>query len=246
MASIRCRLCFLALLLLTCGGIARGGEFSDPSGFSLAYPEGWVAITQSSMGAVKEALPQNLRDWIAKNNVDLSQIVVMLVRNGNEQFLENVNVVVEKQQLPLDDETAKKVADGFEQRYRAMGMGVEKLQGRVQKVGSRDALVIESQSRPPGSAFSLWQKQVLIPGGGNTYIVTCTGRLETFQQHLPAFDGILTSLQAPAPVTRGFDWSQVGKSGIVGGIIGGLIGVFFGISKWLSKKAKRVPHADDA
>jgi hypothetical protein len=197
MVSIRRRLLLAGLLLATSGGAAFGGTYADPSGFSFTYPEGWTAVTRASLGDVHQALPQEVKDWVAKNNLDLNRVAVVLVRNGGGEFLENLNVVVDKQQIPVDDKTLRQLTDGLPGQYRSMGATVDDVRGRVQKVGSRDAVVVDFRSRLPGVPYPLRQRQVMIPGGGNTYIVTCTARAESFDQHLPTFEKILANFQAP-------------------------------------------------
>jgi hypothetical protein len=196
------------------------------------------------MANVNQALPQELRDWIAKNNVDLNRVAVMLIRNGREEFLENLNVVVEKQEMPVNANTARQLTDVLTKQYTGMGIKLENLQGRVEKVGSRDAVVVNFQSRPPAVAAPLRQRQVMIPGGGNTYIITCTARADTFDQYLPTFETILASFRAPPPVAKGFDWGRVVSGGVAGGIAGGVIGGLAGIILWFSRKAKRERRGD--
>lgn len=238
MISIRRRLSLLAFLVMLCGRSAFGGDYADPSGFSFTHPEGWIPITRMAMGDVKQALPQELKDWVKRNNVDLSQIAVVLLRDGREDFLENLNVVVEQQQIPVSEDSVKKLTDQLTQRYREMGVTIEDFRGRVQKVGSRDALMFDYQSRIPGVPFALRQRQVMIPGGGKTFIITCSTKADTFNQHAPTFEAILASFQAPAPLAMGFDWSRVGRSAAAWGIAGGVIGGLLAIVRKFTNKAK--------
>lgn len=223
MIWIRRGLSLVALLLITCSG-AFGGDYTDPSGFAFTYPEDWVPLTHSAMSEVNQALPQEVKNWIANNNVDLSRVAVVLVRNGQEEFLENINVVVQEKQIPVNDEAVKRLTESLPKQFESMGVRLDKVQGRVQKIGSRDAVVLDYQSRMPGVAFLLRQRQVFFPGGGNTYIVTCSATVDSFDQHLPTFEKILANFQGPAPVASGFDWSRVMTTGVAAGIVGGLVG----------------------
>ncbi|MCS6852791.1 MAG: hypothetical protein NZ700_16660 [Gemmataceae bacterium] len=40
------------------------GTFTDPSSFSLTYPDGWVAISRSELSDLHSALPKEVRKWI--------------------------------------------------------------------------------------------------------------------------------------------------------------------------------------
>jgi hypothetical protein len=169
----------------------------------------------------------------------------MLIRNGNEEFLENLNVVVENEQIPLNNDSVKKLADLWAKQSQSMGAKLENYQGRVQRVGSRDAIVTEHRIQMPGVPVPLWQRQVLFPGGGKTFIVTCTAKADSFQPFVPTFDTILASFQVPPPVAMGFNWKQVGVAAIVGGIVGGLGGGLAVFIKKTTSKPRRKRDDDD-
>ena len=233
----------IALILLAGGEAAFGETYADPSGFSFTYPEGWVAVTSAAMGDVKQVIPGELKDWVVRNNVDLNQIAVVLIRDANEEFLENLNVVVKPQQIPVNDKTAKELTAAISQQYGTMGVKLEGVQGRVEKIGSHNAIVVGFQSRLPGVDATLRQKQIVIPGGGKTYIVTCTAKADTFDQYRPTFDGVLASFQAPAPVAQGFQWNQAALSGAIGGVVGGMIAALALAKRSLLGKAKPAPES---
>lgn len=245
MAWFRGAQALVGLLMLSCA-VASGGDYTDPSGFALSYPEDWVPLTHSAMGEVQQSLPQELKDWVANNHVDLSRVAVVVVRNGHEEFLENLNVVVEKQQIPVNEKAVKQLVDSLPKQFGSMGISVENVQGRIQRFGSHDAAVLDYQSRMPGVEYLLWQRQVFFPGGGNTYIVTCSATADSFQQHQPTFDKILESFRAPAPTAAGFDWSRISTSGVVAGIIGGLIGGLTVARKKSSNSPKPQQHGDSS
>ena len=69
-------------------------------------------------------------------------------------------------------------------------------------------------------------------------MANCFDRADSFDQYLPTFERILASFQVPAPVAKGFDWSRVATTAVVGGIVGGLIAGLIGIIKKFSSKAK--------
>lgn len=242
MVSIRRRFSLVGLVLLACGPAAAGGDYADPSGFSFTYPEGWVPITRAAMGDVNQFLPDELKHWVAKNQLDLNRLSVVLVRDGGDEFLENLNVVVEGQQIPVNDEAVRKLTEMITQQYRAMGVQVADLQGRVQKVGPYDAVVMEYRSRIPGVPDNLRQKQVMLPGGGKTYIITCTAKADSFDSYRPTFEKILASFRVPAPLATGIDWKRVVTAGVVAGVIGGLVGSL----AWFGRKLLRKSGSSDA
>jgi hypothetical protein len=205
-------------------GVASGEEYSDPAGFSFTHPKDWIVVTSQGIDSLSlnEALMPETRAWIEKNSVDLSKVSVLLVRNGKDDFLENLNVVVEKQELVPNDRTLKALVEKMRQQYVDMGVKVEGLVGRVEKMGANEALVTEYQIHFPFIADTLKQKQAFIPGGGKTYIVTCTCKADDFTAFTPTFDKILASMKVPARTIRGGVWNQSLKMGLVGGVVGGV------------------------
>lgn len=235
MASVLWRFPLLGFILLACGHSALGGDYADPSGFSFTYPDGWVPVSRALMNDAAQDLPREAKDWISKNKVDMNRAAMFLIRNGRDEFLENLNVIVEDQQIPVNDDKVKELTSTIEQQYRASGVKIDNFQGRVQKIGANDAVVLEFQSRMPGVSGIFRQKQVAFPGGGKTYIVTCTAKADSFDKYQPVFDEMLASFQVPTPASQGFDWKQVWHTALAGGIVGGLVG---GLA-WVGRKFLR-------
>ena len=73
---------------------------------------------------------------------------VSLVRNGQSKFLENLNVVVTQQQMPMTDATAKKLLDVLPKQYQASGLKVEKLEANLREFGKNEAVVLKKPSFP--------------------------------------------------------------------------------------------------
>jgi len=236
MASGPGRFALVGLIALVCVGSAFGGHYADPSGFSLDYPDGWIPITRDSMEKGSRALPAELKAWVSKHNVDLNRIAVMVVRDGRDDFLESINVIVDNEQVPLNDGAAQNLAGQFRKRYEAMDMKVDNLEGRVQRVGLRTAVVLEGRLQMPGVPHILRQKQVLFPGGGKTYIVTCTAKVGTFDKYQPAFDRMLASVEVPPPTASRLDGNSALSSAVMCGVLGGIGGGLVGLVCWFNKK----------
>jgi hypothetical protein len=219
------RLSIISLFLLTSSGKAFGEDYTDPSGFSFTYPEGWVLLTADKLKDIKQFIPEETKNWINKNKIDFSRVKLMLIREpkAREEFVENLNVVVEKQQLPLDDQSVKKLTGSLTKEYEAIGAKIENFKSRVEKVGSREALVIDYKTQLPGATAPIRQRQVYFPGGGKTYIVTCTASVNSFDKYAPKFEKILETFKLPDPVpdkmAMSFDWNQILTLGWVKGVI---------------------------
>jgi hypothetical protein len=239
MSSIRRQILTAVWVLFVVAASARGEDYSDPSGFTFTYPEGWVVVNREKIGDAGKALPAEIRNWVAKNKVDLSQVAVILLRNGEDAFLENLNVVVDKQeQIPVTDSTVKELTNKLPKQYESMGIKVGSLFVRIQKVGDREAIVADYTAESLGGP-TLRQKQVMFPGGGKTYIVTCTTTFHTNDQYQPILNKVLASFKMPEP--EAFDMSRTLNYALIGGAIGGLVG---GLT-WVMKKLSRRDDADE-
>jgi hypothetical protein len=231
------RLTFATFLLLLYVKSVAGGEFRSPAGYSFAYPEGWYVLADPRDRLDKMPLPPTIQAWFEKNHVDFSKVSAIAVRDGQGDFLENLNVVVSPGQMPVNDSTLKVLLEGIPKQVVSMGGKVEDLHGGVQKVGANEALAVEYRCTFPGTEFPMRQRQFYIPGG-KTYIVTCTGGADTFTEYAPIFENILTSFTVPAPIVQGFDWSKAILAGIIGSVGGVLITLFKAIAG-LRKPARR-------
>jgi PsbP len=209
---------------------ADGTAYVDPSGFSFSYPRGWVAVAKPNLSLKESDLPLGIQSWIKKNNVDLSRVSVTLIRNGQGAFLENLNVVVDQQQIPTTAATVKKLLQELPKQYQSMGLTVENLRVRLEKVGKNDAITVDYEAKFPGLATPLRQMQVYFAGGGKTYIVTCSALADAFAEPFETFDTILATFKVPGPVLQpvfqqGFDWNRMVTMGLIAGLIGGLAGL---------------------
>lgn len=222
MNSILQRLALIALLILVSGSHGAAGEFNGPDGFSLTYPDDWVAIHRDS---AVSALPPELRNMVDSGQIDTSKIAVAIYRNGPGNFRENVNVSVLPQQKPVSQAALKELVDAIKREAPTMGMKIRNLQGSVTELGTHDVIMLDYEAEVPGVPFPLAQRQVYMPAGSNTYIITCSATPDTLPTYLPTFDKILSSIKAPPPKATGFDVNRMLTMGIVGGIIGGLVGL---------------------
>ncbi|QEL19938.1 hypothetical protein [Limnoglobus roseus] len=204
------RLNFLAaLLLLAATGPAAGGEFADGTGFSITYPDEWVALRNDQLGDLRKLLPTDFTEWVRRNNLDLKRIEVLIVCPGRGEFFDSLNLIIDDHQVPLTDKAIGQVADELIGVYAKMGVTVEDFRARADRVGPRDAVVIDFTSRFPDDPLLYRHRQVLIPGGGRTYIVTCSSTAAAFDQHAAAFDAMLASVKAPPPAGKPFPMDGV-------------------------------------
>jgi hypothetical protein len=228
----------LSLLIFAIPGLA--GDYSDPKGYSFTYPDGWVIVTKQLWENEQKNIPAEIQSWLQKSKVDLSGLSVVLIREGHEEFLENLNVSIDNQEIPANDDSIKKLSTILPQKYRELGVTINKVDGQLKQYGKNQALVIDFHSQLPFMPFPLRQNQVFFPGGGKTYIVTCTTRQDTFDKYSQTFDTILASFKVPAPNKKGIDWNHVLITTVIGGAVGAVGGGLYALIKKLNgKKSQR-------
>ena len=163
--------------------------------FSFTHPKDWTPVNAATLAQVNK----EVKKWISKSTVDFKRVKMLLIRDSDSEFSENMNVVVVNKQVPVKQATVKQLKQVFTRQFAKLGIKISDLKGQVQKIGANNVVAVEYKSRIPGNPDPLWQKQVLFAGGGKTYVVTCTALASSFERYLPIFDGILASFQVPAP-----------------------------------------------
>lgn len=231
-------LALLAIFAFDDGGHALGGDYVDASGFSFSHPDDWIPLNRDAMANVKQVVPPDLKRWLAKNNVDLNRIAVMLIRNGPDEFLENLNVLIEPQSIPATEDNARQYEAKLTKAFAAMGATMNNVRTKVHKFGLHGALVLDWQIQLPGIAPVLRQRQVVIPRDRKSYIITCTALPDTFDRHAPAFDAVLESFKMPNTDGEAPGADRLRLNGAVGGAIVGGLGGGLAVLLWaLTRKA---------
>ncbi len=209
---------------------SRAGEFKSEEGVSFQYPDDWVAITQLNQGDLSPEVQEHIRN----NQFDLKSVHVWVLRVTTDEFAENMNLII----IPGQIAASQSVLDQRKANVRAelekSGVKVTHLSGAIETIADRPALVLTSDVLMPFAEEPLRQRQVLIPGGGKTFVLTCTATQASGDKYAATFDQILRTLQVPAPVDTRFDR----LADMIGMLTGVLIGVFVGLKLFASLKKK--------
>src|SRR5438477_3994061 len=150
---------FASALLLFFSWVAplAAGEYSDPNGFSFTYPDGWIAVANPGKDIDPKTAPPQFRQWLEKNNISLSRMNVVLIRDGQDEFPVALSVLVNQQQIPVNDDTTKQLLDMMRAQAPSMGATIADAEGHVRKVGANEAIVYDFQTRLPGVPVPLKQ-----------------------------------------------------------------------------------------
>lgn len=231
-------LCLVTCSVSVCPGVARSGEYTDPSGFSFTHPDDWIALTGSTFHELASKLPPSARQVIEEKSVDFTEVSVMVTRVGDEAFLENMNVVVTDEQLPINQATLAQARQEFVRQLQRSGVSVSQFNAEIRSIGGRDVFAINQQVLYAGLPDTIRQRQVYFAGGGKTYIVTCTAMASSFAKYESTFEDTLASFKIPS---SGFlNLSPTMRSAILGGIVSVVGGGVF----WLVRKLNQRREPD--
>jgi hypothetical protein len=232
----------LELLLLAGAPSAFGERYVDPSGFSFDCPDGWVVLPGGAMQEIGRAVPRDMQDLIARRNIDLRELAVLMIKVVDDEPAATLNVIVLPKQMPIWDETEVEQARTIAELLAETEFKLEGFRAFREKLGSRDVIVVEYHRETPGVPGSQRHNHILFVGGGKSYIVTCSAPVESFEEYQPTFDAVLASFEVPPPIAPGFDWNDLFEKTVIGAVAGGAIGVGWVVLR-LSRRPRPAPES---
>jgi hypothetical protein len=223
MRSSRYRFTLTVLSIVICAGSTVAGEYRDPAGFSFTFPDSWTTVTSRQAEADPKLLAPEIKAWLNRNHVDLKKLSVILLHEDAGEIAATLNVEVNQRQLRVDDSNAKELLKRLPEQYRSVGINLENIKVRQQRFASASALVVDYGMTMPGQTVPLKQRQSYFPGGGKTFIVTCTSAADEFDKYGPTFDAVLANFKVPVPAAMGIDWTSAVTAGAVCGAAAALL-----------------------
>ncbi|HEY2881367.1 MAG TPA: ATPase, T2SS/T4P/T4SS family [Pirellulales bacterium] len=179
-----------------------GGDYPDPDGFSITYPEGWIAINKES--AAK--LPAGQKAWLATNKINFDAVRVVLVHAGGKDFLEYVTVGVKPKEVPISDADLPGFVQGIKDEYKKANIELENADYHIADVGGTKGYQLEYTVKAGANATPLRIRLDVVPGGGKTYSLTFTSTQDQFGSMQSVFDQMLTSFHGPRPRLSDHGW----------------------------------------
>lgn len=208
-------------------------HFSSPLGFSFDHPEGWVVATKET----RQAIVEKSRSAFEKlGNVDFGNMAALLFDPCDDEFIENVNVVISPGRLPVNEESCRKLTQAISEQLRGSGVSVADQQMEIVTFGKRKAISNRwtMTGLAPGVVVRQWQ--VMMPGRNQTYTVTASASVASFPRYEARFRSVFDSFR-PDGGGLGFWHSlpSIAQYAIIGGIGGGIAGA---IGALLKRKAR--------
>lgn len=193
-------------------------EFKSEAGISFQYPDDWTALTELN----REQLNPEVQAYLQESQIDLRAIHVMVIRLNQSDFQENFNFQIIPHEVPITDSSIKNILPQVMSQHATAGIQTSEISGDLTSVAGRRGINLTWKAILPFEDRQLRQRQVLVPGGGQTFVITFTALPSTYDKYVRDFEAVLQSLQLP-PQQSGLNWDALGC--IVGVIIGVPIGI---------------------
>lgn len=174
------------------GGPRAGAADYAASGLALAYPDGWVLATQAD-SKLLQGSPSPMRRLFT--GLDFRHISLCVARPPEDEFCDNVNLVIESEEVALTEETRVRANSELPLMYAPYHISPTGLAVKLETIGANRTLSARWDIVIPGDSRPLTQWQVHIPGGGKTYVFTCSAPQARFARVEPAFRTILASVK---------------------------------------------------
>lgn len=151
------------------------------SGINFIYPKNWKIFDDS--------IPQNLE------MMSDAEIIIYTDDEG-EQFTPNINLIIEKSPFlaPGAIEQVEMSEASYELFGAKMGIsGYERLDLERVEIGHIKAAVVTYEMVLTQTEQSLTGKQLIVPFGQDTYILTCTALTSQWPEYKSVFDEVIQS-----------------------------------------------------
>jgi hypothetical protein len=177
-----------------------GGTHTEPGGFSIDYPPGWIAAS----GVNREALPERVRSALERMNPRTrgAEPSAMFLRLDGSDYPPNVGILSRPGEAPLTAEFADRVSKSVTEQLGKAGVTLSGIKASVQTVAGKPALVLDV-TVTFDELVTYRQRQHWFVGGGRTYLVVFSDKPKTFETNLAEVDRILQTVRVPAPAPAG-------------------------------------------
>lgn len=208
-----------------------GADYRSDKNYHLTYPDAWHIATKEDQNAVNNAARELIQ------NTNFKRIDVLFYGPQSDS-IPNVNIII-AERIVINSNSADEVKDGLRVQLTSAGLTPTNMESIRTKVAGKDAIVSTWNMKMPAPDYPLLkQRQYVIAGKTQTYIITCTAPASGFDVAMPAFTQMIDTFQIDnEPATSPVDWwvnlPKWAQYGIIGGIFGGIVGLF---RSWNKKK----------
>jgi hypothetical protein len=211
-----------SLLLAAAASPSATRHYSSPRGFSFDYPEPWVVAAQETQQAILDHYKPVLEKM---GKVDFNRMAVLVFDPCDDGFVENLNVVVSRGRMPVNEESCRKLAQALAGQMQSGGLNPTNVRTQILVFGRRKVLSTHWTLAGLAPGVTLRQWQIAVPGANQTYIVTASATTATFPRYEARFRDIFASFQPDGGVLGlWYRIPRIVQYAIIGGIAGGIVG----------------------
>jgi hypothetical protein len=206
-------------------------------GISMNIPDNWMILSKGQT----RSLPDEIRQRFPQmRNIDFNKLETSAYDTSCEGFLENVNIVMVRGQMPLSNDAITQVADALEKQYADLGMNPSIVSSKISSVGKNDAAVVHCEIDSHYSNGRIQQLLAMMPADRETYIITFSFPENNSEVYLAGINQILSSVKLEHPADSSGRISPLVMNIIKYTLLGAILGAAVGLAQYLKNRKKRI------
>jgi hypothetical protein len=218
------------VLAMVLPGSAEPGDVKV-HGIKLTLPPAWIVATEVDWAQRYDAFPELFERLGLSRALSVPLFAFDTVF---DEFYENVNLNITPGGLHISSADVEPYRDTLMQMLRGRGIEPQIISASHEVIGKRNAIAVTYDLLIPMTEVTVRQRQLLIAGAAQTYILTFTAEASQFESYNHLFDRVLESVvfdDGP------FEWwsglNPIIRNAAVGGLVGALLaGLFFASRKF--------------
>jgi hypothetical protein len=173
-------------------GAAGMTVFTSPKGFSISYPAGWSVASKDQTNGVANQARGYLDKLGPSGQVDLDHLAVMIYRQDGGNFAANLNINVTPGVLTANEKNKGEMSAMLTDMWHSVGVTPTNVRLGIESFAGKQCLVARYDAAMFGQQVS--QMMVVVPGGHQSYITTCSSAPGDMAKNEPIFKSMIDSM----------------------------------------------------
>ena len=227
----RSSLAVIAFFAIVFVNQASARTYGGRSGYEIDIPRGWTALNPKWDA-------QRLGRYTGYRTQDWSNVDVILADTAEDEFHENINIVVLGTRLPVKQSDQAKIEDQIATEFVTEDGDAPTVSAEIIQIGGRNAWSAKYRLSDSDSGSGLWVWQVFMPMGGKTLVLTSMADSAHFQATRPKYEAAFGSLKIDRTLMdRWMSLPLLIRTLIVGAVLG--LVVAYCIAEMMPKRATK-------
>ncbi len=166
---------------------ARAGDYVNPEGFRLTYPEGWKTASKEQLDKIVEMARKPAEPDVG--------IVGCILGPRGEGFTPFINLIVLKSPLVLDSAHEDQMVNGIKGAFTAHGATAPDFKTTHFQIDGHKLFSVAYEEDDSTHKTSLRVWMVLLPTKSGTCLMKCVAPKSQWAEAGPVFKSIINSLK---------------------------------------------------